>query len=158
MLVHVGLAEEDAALGVEARREQDCRRVVDKLGQLPRVERNGQRVQVDDAVDRLAAVLPRDVLDDRADVVAEVLAPRRLDAGEDPHARQATGDLWGVSERLAQNRLLGGARLVEAAHRRRVGRAARDLGVGARFAQDLGDRLRERVERLLRLGLGRLDE
>jgi hypothetical protein len=75
VLVHVGLAEEDAALGVEARREQDCRRVVDKLGQLPRVERNGQRVQVDDAVDRLAAVLPRDVLDDRADVVAEVLAP-----------------------------------------------------------------------------------
>ena len=43
------------------------------------------RVQVDDAVDRLAAILPDDVLADRSDVVAEVLAPRRLDAAEDPH-------------------------------------------------------------------------
>jgi hypothetical protein len=46
---------------------------------------DGDRVQVDDAVDRLTAILPRDVLADRPDVVAEVLAPGGLDATEDPH-------------------------------------------------------------------------
>ena len=55
--------------------------------------RDGQRVQVDDAVDRLAAVLAGDVLHDRADVVAEVLAAGRLDAGEDSHGvREANED------------------------------------------------------------------
>jgi hypothetical protein len=47
----------------------------------------GYRVQVDDAVDRLAAVLALDVLADRPDVVAQVLLTRGLDAGEDAHAR-----------------------------------------------------------------------
>ena len=42
-------------------------------------------MQVDDAVNALATVLAGDVLGDRADVVAQVLAPCRLDAGEDPH-------------------------------------------------------------------------
>ena len=73
---HVALAEEDAALGVEPRGEQDRRRVEHALAQLRGVVGDGDRVQVDDAVDRLAAVLPLDVLADRADVVAEVLAPR----------------------------------------------------------------------------------
>jgi hypothetical protein len=42
-------------------------------------------MQVDDAVDGLAPILTLDVLADRADVVAQVLAPGRLDAAEDPH-------------------------------------------------------------------------
>ena len=64
--------------------EQDRRRVVDARAQLGRVVGDGRRVQVDDAVDRrVAAVLAGDVLRDRADVVAEVLAAGRLDAGED---------------------------------------------------------------------------
>jgi len=67
--------EEDAALRIEAGREQQRRRVVDALAQLARVVADGGRVQVDDAVDRLAAVLPGDVLDDRPEVVAEVLRP-----------------------------------------------------------------------------------
>jgi hypothetical protein len=47
-------------------------------------------VQVDDAVDRrIAAVLALHVLQDRPDVVAEVLAPGGLDAGEDDHGRRA---------------------------------------------------------------------
>ena len=84
VLAHVGLAEEDAALGVEAGGEQDRGRVVEALAQLGRVVGDGDRVQVDDAVDRrVAAVLALDVLADRADVVAEVLAAGRLDAGED---------------------------------------------------------------------------
>ena len=62
VLVHVGLAEEDAALGIEAGGDQDRGRVVEPLAQLGRVLRDGDRVQVDDAVDRLAAVLALDVL------------------------------------------------------------------------------------------------
>ena len=85
VLDHVALAEEDAARRIEAGREQDRRGVVGALAQLHRVELDGDRVQVDDAVDGVAAVLPRDVLRDRADVVAEVLATGRLDAGEDAH-------------------------------------------------------------------------
>ena len=68
--------------------------VVDALAQLRRVVGDRDRVQVDDAVDRLAvagAVLALDVLADRADVVAEVLAPGRLDAAEDPHRRNPDG-------------------------------------------------------------------
>ena len=92
VLAHVGLAEEDAALGVEAGGEQDRGGVVEPLAQLGRVVGDRDRVQVDDAEDRrLAALLPLDVLADRADVVAEVLAAGRLDAGEDDggaHGRQ----------------------------------------------------------------------
>ena len=44
--------------------------------QLGRVPGDGDRVQVDDAVDRrIALVLALDVLADRPDVVAEVLRP-----------------------------------------------------------------------------------
>ncbi len=86
MLAHVGLAEEDAALGVEPGGEQDRGRVVDVGPQRRRVPGNGDRVQVDDAVDRrVALVLHVHVLADRADVVAEVLAPGGLDAAEDLH-------------------------------------------------------------------------
>src|SRR5215217_3483707 len=61
-------------------------------------------------------------------------------------------------ERLADDRPLRRARLVEPADRRRVRRVARDLRILGRLAQDLGDRVGERVERLARLGLGRLDQ
>src|SRR4051794_29238542 len=61
-------------------------------------------------------------------------------------------------ERLANPRLLGRRGFVEAPDRRRVRGRARDVGVLAGLAQDLGDRLGERVERLARLGLRRLDE
>ena len=84
MLVHVGLTEEDAALGLEPGGDQHRGRVVDPLAQLGGVVLDGQRVQVDDAVDRrVGAVLPGDVLLDRPDEVAQVLAARGLDAGED---------------------------------------------------------------------------
>ena len=90
VLLHVALAEQDAALGVETRRHQDRCRVVDALAQRRRVVVDGGRVQVDDAVDRgIRAVLAFDVLPDRPDVIAEMLAPSRLDAGEDHHAGRA---------------------------------------------------------------------
>ncbi len=88
VLADVGLAEENAALGIEAGGEQDRRRVVDALPQGGRIPGNGERVQIDDAVDRrVATVLPFDVLPDRPDVVAEVLLAGRLDAAEDAHGR-----------------------------------------------------------------------
>ena len=114
VLVHVGLAEEDAALGVEAGGEQDRRRVVEALAQLGRVEGDRDRVQVDDAVDRLAAVLALDVLADRADVVAEVLAAGRLDAGEDAQVAVAT--------------LIGARGYRQRSSVRRIGRRRRRLG------------------------------
>ena len=72
---------------VEPGGEQDRGRVVGELAQLGRVVGDGRRVQVDDAVDRLAAILALDVLADCTDVVAEVLASGRLYAAEDPHAQ-----------------------------------------------------------------------
>ena len=62
VLGHVALAEEDAALGIEPGGEQHRGRVVDALAQLGGVVGHRDRVQVDDAVDRLAAVLALDVL------------------------------------------------------------------------------------------------
>ena len=85
VLADVALAKEGAALGIETRGEQDRGRVVGALAQLGGVVGHGDRVQVDDAEDALAALLAGDVLHDRPDVVAQVLAPGRLDAREDPH-------------------------------------------------------------------------
>ena len=92
VLRDVALAKEDAALGIEARGEQDRGRVVHALAQLGGVVGDRRRVQVDDAVDRgVAAILPGDVLRDRPDVVAEVLAPGRLDAAEDDGCHGGSG-------------------------------------------------------------------
>ena len=57
--------------------------------QLGGLERLRHRVQVDDAEDRLGAValLIRDVMADRAEIVADVLLAGRLNAGEDTRHR-----------------------------------------------------------------------
>jgi len=63
VLVDVGLAEEDAAMGVEPGGEQDRGGVVEVGAELGRVPGDGDRVEVDDAVDRrIAPVLALDVL------------------------------------------------------------------------------------------------
>jgi hypothetical protein len=86
VLMDIPLSKKDAPRRIETGGEQHRRRVEHRPSQLRRVVRDRDRVQVDDAVDRrIAAVLARNVLPDRSDVVAEVLAPRRLDAAEDPH-------------------------------------------------------------------------
>ena len=99
VLLHVALAKEDAAVGIEPGRDQQRGEVQDAAAQLDGVVGERDRVQVDDAVDRLVgAVLARHVLGDRPDVVAQVLAPRGLDAAEDPHGR---GRRVAASEALA---------------------------------------------------------
>ena len=70
VLQHVPLAEQDAAPRVKARGEQQRGQVVQALAQPGRLVGNGRGVQVHDAVQRLAPILPGDVLGDRADVVA----------------------------------------------------------------------------------------
>ena len=88
VLLHVALAEQDAAVRVEARGDQQRGEVERALAQVGGVVVDRQRMEVDDAVDRrVTAVLAGDVLRDAADVVAEVLGARRLDAREDPHER-----------------------------------------------------------------------
>ena len=95
VLAHVALAEKDAAalLRLEARREKDRGRVQHVGAQLIGLVRDRDRVEVDDAVDRLASVLPLHVLANRPDVVAEVLLARRLDTAEDAHGQ---GSVWAV--------------------------------------------------------------
>jgi hypothetical protein len=94
VLGHVALADEDAPLGLQAGRQQDRRGVVHALAHLLRLPRHGHRVEVDDAEDRdvagvRRALLPFHVLDDRPDVVAEVLPARGLDPTEDAHVLES---------------------------------------------------------------------
>ena len=82
----VALTEQDAALGIEPGGDQKRRGVARALAQFGRLVGDGRTVQVDDAVDRgVGTVLALHVLQDGPDVVAEVLAPGGLDAGEDDH-------------------------------------------------------------------------
>ena len=92
--LHVGLAEQDAALRVEPGGHQHRRRVEHVAGQRAGVVGDARGVQVDDAVDRrVAALLALEVAADGADVVAEVLAAGGLDAAEDAHGAGSLGEL-----------------------------------------------------------------
>ena len=87
MLGHVALHEEGAPLGVEAGGEQEHHRAAGPLGELVGVVGQRQRVEVDDAVERLVGrrgfVLGRHPVRHRAEVVAEMLLAGGLDARED---------------------------------------------------------------------------
>jgi hypothetical protein len=87
VLVDVALAEEDAALGIEARGQQQRGEVIQAAPQLGGLIRDRGGVQIDDAEQSFAALLSLDVLADRPDVVAEVLAAGWLDPGEDAHSQ-----------------------------------------------------------------------
>ena len=71
---------------LEACRDQHREEVERAFVQVPRLVLDGDRVEVDDAEERLAELLRLRVLAETADVVAEVLVACRLDAGEDSHA------------------------------------------------------------------------
>ncbi len=104
VLRHVALAEQDAALGVEAGGEQQRGEVVQAAPQLRGLVGHGGRVQVDDAEQRLTALLPLDVLADRPDVVAEVLGAGWLDAREDAHSQDPNRGRRGAIQRGANRR------------------------------------------------------
>jgi hypothetical protein len=78
----VALAEDGRALGVEPGREQHRREVERRAAQGRRVVLDRDRVQVDDAEERVASLLRLDVLAEAAAVVSERLPPGRLDTGE----------------------------------------------------------------------------
>ncbi len=83
MLGEVGLADQRAALRVEADCQQVKHHVVRQLPQLRPVVDGGEGVHVDDAVDRVVLVLQAHVVDLGAEVVAQVRGAGGLDAGED---------------------------------------------------------------------------
>ena len=84
--LHVALAEHRRALRVESRREEHRREIERPLVEVLRVVLDGDRVQVDDAEERLALLLRRRVLAEAADQVAELLRAGGLDPAEDAHA------------------------------------------------------------------------
>ena len=81
----VALREDRRPLRIEARRDEHREQVERPLAQVRGVVLDADRVQVDDAEERLALLLRRGVLAEPAGVVAEVLHARRLDPGEDAH-------------------------------------------------------------------------
>ena len=83
----VALREDRRAIRVEARREQHRRTRERVLAQLRGLDRSRDGVQVDDAEERFALLLRRDVLPIAARVVAERLVARRADPGEDARLR-----------------------------------------------------------------------
>ena len=83
-------------------------------------------------------------------------SPRRPSAPRAARRRRpALGRV--LARTVAHDRLLRGAHLVEPAHRASCGASCSELGLLGRLARDREHRVAERVERLLRLGLGRLD-
>ena len=95
---HLALREEDRALRVDAAGDIGGGQLARRPAQLLRLLPDGDRVQVDDAVDRLVAVLHGAEAAQRAEIVAERQVARRLDAGED-----AAGELGLGHERLPAN-------------------------------------------------------
>jgi hypothetical protein len=82
----VALCEHRRSFRVEPGREQHREQVERPVVQVVRVVLDRDRVEIDDAEERLAELLCVCVLAEAADVVAEVLVARRLDAAEDLHA------------------------------------------------------------------------
>src|SRR5205085_2070396 len=82
---HVALCEDRRALRVDPGREEQRGAGQGRLPETLGLVCGRDRVQVDDAEERLALLLGRPVLAVAAAVVAERLVPRRPDAGEDAH-------------------------------------------------------------------------
>ena len=98
----VALHEEDAPVGVEPGGEQQRRGASGPGDQLGRVVRERDRVEVDDAVDRVVGVLVGDPLPHGPEVVAQVHVAGRLDARRRPVPRPGTlpaSDPWQVGRR-----------------------------------------------------------
>ena len=79
----VALDEEPASRGVEAGREQHARSVHRLAPKLLGLDRPGQGVQIDDAVEGIGPILLRHPAAHGTQVVAEVQIARGLDSGED---------------------------------------------------------------------------
>ena len=88
VLGHVALHEHGAAVRVEPGAEQLCGGDPGPAAQQRRVLRHGDRVQVDDAVERVVAVLQRHPLAQRAQVVAEM---ERVGGGLDTGQHSGSG-------------------------------------------------------------------
>ena len=83
MLRDVALGKQGRFRRVETRGKQQGRQRERGIAQRRRFDGNGDRMQVNDAVETVMFGLPRDPVPDRAEVVADVFVARRLDARED---------------------------------------------------------------------------
>ena len=86
-LGQIALPEQDRARGIDAERQEVERHAACQRAPLLRIANARERVQIGDEVRGPVAFLQRDELAQRAEVVAQVLHARRLDARE--HARTA---------------------------------------------------------------------
>ena len=140
----VRLDEEDRPLGVDARREVLRRGAAGPVAQHGRVGVDGQRVQVDDAVERVVVLLERDPLGQRAEQVAQVQGVRGgLHPGEDPgscgqdrvghrggHPTILAGPpRWSNRPRVGRWTRIGGSGGVRSPRRRTAPRRARSAAV-----------------------------
>ena len=82
MLDDVALDEDRGDVGIEPDREHHRRQAHGVVADHSRRLGDGERVQVDDAVERVAVVLVVDPVPQRTQVVAEVDVTGRLDARE----------------------------------------------------------------------------
>ena len=82
MLSDMTLHEEDAAFGVESTRQQELRQPQGGIAELALSEGQGQGVEIDNAEDRVGAILHVHPVADRSEVVAQVQVTAGLDAGE----------------------------------------------------------------------------
>ena len=82
MLRHGRLVEDDVLFGIDARGDEGGGNRADLAAQIVMHQLRGQRMQVDDAIDAVIAILQRDELADRAEIIAEMQIAGRLDAGK----------------------------------------------------------------------------
>ena len=99
-LRHIGLRENDRARGVDTRRQPVKYHVAAVAGDPPRLLDRRQRVIIHDAEEALRLVLQGDVVLDRAEIVADMLATRRPRAAEDAPGAEDARRLLGCLIRL----------------------------------------------------------
>ena len=146
MLGKVRLADQRAALRVEAHREQVEHHLVRQLAHLGPIVDGGHGVVVDDRVDRLVLVLERDVVDLRPEVIAQVRGPGRLDSAEDALADGRLGHRTASVACAGDKPLAGGRstsggimrRMTDPADWSRAADPARRIGHAVEFHAEIG--------------------
>jgi len=83
MFGNPALVEDDVALGVDPAGDEGGRHGARRLAKLLGIVRHRHRMQVDDAIEAMVRRLHLDEAFQSAEIIAEVKASRRLNAGED---------------------------------------------------------------------------
>src|SRR5262249_39339266 len=102
MLGNLRLVEHDMRLRVDAAGDEGRRDFPDARLQLLRLLRQGDGVEIDDAVDAVVSLLQLDEFDDRAKIISKMEVSRRLYARKNPfnefcHAGEGSRKLSAVN-------------------------------------------------------------